>query len=205
MDTDKVELEQVPYYPLKAPDDDRLEVRKFVAKKGASRTLYIPVPVVGGRRLLFVEGSTRVLATLSNIGDENLDVVGLPSSRPSGDNMVEMEKLAKNATSITVVLDEDMLTNPDVAKAPAPDLRRAVSRGRTGSGRDRDPWHHESGVVAKVGLDDYLAKNPTCPGTVPLSSVLPWNTKAAIKEIGSEDWSRGTEEYRRRRESRRAV
>ena len=113
--TKKGELFQEPFYPVKAPVNAK--VQKFVVKKGEKRGLYIPEPVVGNRPMLIVEGSTRVLAVLSHLKGETLDVVGLPSCHISEENTETLLELAKNATTIYVVLDGDVVTNPEVARA----------------------------------------------------------------------------------------
>ena len=191
-DTSNVELWQVPYYPKKAPDSDRLKVQKFLAISG-SRALYVPLRVVGGRRLLIVEGSTRVLATLSHMSDDQqLDVVGLPSCWPSEDNLAELVELAKTATTSYVVLDGDVVTNPDVTRALGR-IVRALDKPET-KDEEQKPRDIRIGIpqihsissggwkVDKVGLDDYLANKPEGL-RVFLDNCLPWCPKKAVETL----------------------
>jgi hypothetical protein len=167
------------FYPLKTPAG--VEVEKFLAPKGQPRSLYIPEPVLGGRPLLVVEGSTRVLAVLSHLNGKEMDLVGLPSSRPSECNLEEIEKLAANATTVTVVLDGDLVNNVDVGHALNRICRRLHDK--------KDPGKVRVGIPNgdKVGLDDFLATHPDQLGCF-LDDCLPWDCSKALAKLKAERW-----------------
>lgn len=123
---------------------------KFLFQRGKGPSPYVPVPLQGNRPLIIAEGATRVLAVLGT--GHPVDVVGIHGAGMWGSAGVLHPVLvdaAKNATSVTVVLDGDWVSNALVREQ----LIRLTAALTTENADVRIGTPGEG----KSGLDDLLA------------------------------------------------